>query len=430
MGNIDMRRSIIVVAYKSLCKGFFFIYILFEKIRYKDNKEHILYIFYQHMGKKLFRGILWGILWFWLVYLYFLSTGNASILRTWIQSYPLYTVIFFVSLLTIYILQWGKTIAKFLVSVIILINVFILWDVFFRNNIGLNSEQFITLFGLIVLALVVMRYIQHWIRYLLMIIIWLAIVFVLLTGILPLYEKIPSVTDFIQWQKVKIISQWTDSQGSLRIKDVLGTKEIAINDIKGNILDLSHKTQISFISKTKTGEKKIFVDLGNGSFINISPQSAITLEQTGDQTIMEIIQGDISYYTPVEFSGTIRFIGKYTGKNIENTENTVRSAIINQFEQKKEDFFIKELWGAMIFNPSVDKIIRFFISTLSRIHPDKYQKNLSNYVTIHQYFGRPLGETTNSTTTGENMRSIINDIFFQIKKWSEETTIIKQLLGK
>jgi len=63
---------------------------------------------------------------------------------------------------------------------IILANLYILGDVFFRNNIGLDSRQFITLFALIVLALAV-TYITHWVRFIFMGIIGLGIAFVLLT---------------------------------------------------------------------------------------------------------------------------------------------------------------------------------------------------------------------------------------------------------
>jgi intracellular septation protein A len=70
----------------------------------------------------------------------------------------------------------------------------------------LNSGQFLTLFGLILLALAV-TYITHWVRYVFMGILGLGIIFVLLTGILPLYENIPSISDFISSQKAKIINQ-------------------------------------------------------------------------------------------------------------------------------------------------------------------------------------------------------------------------------
>lgn len=90
--------------------------------------------------------------------------------------------------------------------VIILINLYLLGDLFFRNNIGLNNGQFITLFGLLVVALAV-TYITHRVRYIFMCIIGVGIAFVLLTGVLPLYENMPSISDFIQSQKAEIINQ-------------------------------------------------------------------------------------------------------------------------------------------------------------------------------------------------------------------------------
>jgi hypothetical protein len=103
-------------------------------------------------------------------------------------------------------LNGGNKMFRFMMFIIILINLYIIGDVFFRNNIGLDSRQFITLFGLIILALAV-TYITHRVRFIFMGIIGIGIVFVLLTGILPMYENIPNINDFIQSQKTKIVNQ-------------------------------------------------------------------------------------------------------------------------------------------------------------------------------------------------------------------------------
>ncbi|MEI6117960.1 MAG: hypothetical protein WCP92_01560 [bacterium] len=77
---------------------------------------------------------------------------------------------------------------------------------FFRNNIGLNSGQFLTLFGLVLVALAI-TYITHRVRYIFMGIVGIGIVFVLLTGVLPMYDTMPNINDFIVSQKAKIINQ-------------------------------------------------------------------------------------------------------------------------------------------------------------------------------------------------------------------------------
>ena len=364
----------------------------------------------------------------WLLYIYFLYAWDVNVLRNWIQTYQLYTVIFFVSLVVLYALQWGNKIFRFIMFVIVLINLFILGDIFFRNNIGLNSQQFITLFGLILLALAI-TYITHWIRYVFMGIVWIGIVFVLFTGILPLYETMPSINDFIVSQKTKILTQWVSNDWILTIKNALWSKKIPINELKENDIDLSQKTQISYASKIQSDKENIFIDIGNGSFIHINPQSAVTLEQSGNKTVMEILQGNIEYYIPSEFSWAFQIIGKYKGKSIQDIQNTARSSLVGQFEQKKEDFFIKQIGWDMVLNPAINKVIKFFIDTLYRISPKTYQKNLTNYNNIQQYFGNSITGTNISSTTGESLKNMINDIMFQVKKWAEETRIISNFLN-
>jgi len=310
--------------------------------------------------------------------------------------------------------------------IIVLINLFILWNVFFRNNIGLNSGQFLTLFGLILVALAV-TYITHRVRFIFMGIVGVGIVFVLLTWVLPLYENMPSINDFILSQKAKIINQWA-SEGTLLIKNALWSKEISLSELNSNDIDLSQKTQISFASKTKTETEKVFIDLWNGSFVNINPQSAITLEQIEGKTTMQILQGNVEYYIPSNLSWALELIGKYKGKNIQDIKSDVRSNLNNQFEQRKEEFFINQIGGSLVLNPAINKVIKFFINTLYSISPETYQKNLNNYNNIQEYFGISITGVTISASTGDSIKSIFNDIMSQAKKWAEETKV-NQWLG-
>ncbi len=377
------------------------------------------------MIKKLLKGIVFGVLILWGIYLYFLYAGNTATLWNRIIGHQLYTAIFFVSFVLLYMLNGGNKMFRFMMFIIILINLYIIGDVFFRNNIGLDSRQFITLFGLIILALAV-TYITHRVRFIFMGIIGIGIVFVLLTGILPMYENIPNINDFIQSQKTKIINQWAQ-EWILLIKNALWTKEIPINEIQVSDIDLSQKTQISFVAKTKSDIKKVFINLGNGAFININPQSAVTLEQSGETTIMQILQGNIEYYLPKELSWAIQLIGKYKGKSVENVQDTIRWNMVNAFEQQKERFFINEIGGDMILNPAINKVISFFINTLYNISPKAYQDNLANYNNIQAYLGISTTQSTTQKMTGESLRSMIDDIMSQVKKWAEETKINKRL---
>ncbi|MEI6117962.1 MAG: hypothetical protein WCP92_01570 [bacterium] len=69
----------------------------------------------------------------------------------------------------------------------------------------------------------------------------------------------------------------------------------------------------------------------------------------------------------------------------------------------------------MVLNPAINKVISFFINTLYSISPKTYQKNLTNYNNIQQYFGITTGSTS-SINTGENIKSIFNDLMSQAKK--------------
>jgi hypothetical protein len=81
----------------------------------------------------------------------------------------------------------------------------------------------------------------------------------------------------------------------------------------------------------------------------------------------------------------------------------------------------------MILNPSIDKVIKFFINTLYSISPKTYQKNLNNYNNIQQYFGKSITGEVKATITGTNLKSMINDIMGQVKKGAEETKVNQRL---
>ena len=370
------------------------------------------------MLKKILIGISIALLVLGGIWGYFLYTGDQSIIRSWIANNPIYTIIFFVSIVSIYFLQRRNKIFNFLILIIVLINLFIIGDVFFRNNIGLNNQQFITLFGLILLGLAV-SYISHRIRFLLMIAVGIGITFVLLTGVLPMYESLPNLDNFLQSQKPQIINPWVN-EWIITLKNSLWSKEIQVKDIHREDIDLSQKTQILFGSKIT--EEKLFIDIKNGWFINLPAQSAITLEQTGNTTLLQILQWDIEYYVPEEYSGTLEIIGNKKWTNIENIEESGWSNITKYREEEKESFFIKALWGESILNPTVDKIIKFFITNLHKISPKTYQNNLDNYNKIQEYLGNDIIEETQFT--GESVKNMINDIRSQAKRWTEETKFL------
>ena len=77
---------------------------------------------------------------------------------------------------------------------------------------------------------------------------------------------------------------------------------------------------------------------------------------------------------------------------------------------------MNQIGGSIILNPVINKGIKFFITTLYKINPKVYGKNLVNYNTIQEYFGMTTTGDTTPTMTGEKIKSIINDIMSQVKK--------------
>lgn len=380
------------------------------------------------MLKKFLTSIILVVLILGGLYGYFLYAGDPSVLRNRISNNRQYTAIFLISIVMLVCLRGTGKLFKLISFGIILINLYLFGDLFFRNNIGLESRQFMVLFGLIIVALAT-TYIRHRIRYIVMGIIGLGIAFVLVTGTLPMYESIPSIENFVSSQSAKIINpgiQW----GILTIKNAQGTKQIPISELQSNDIDLSSATQISFASSSASALQKLFIDLGNGAIIDLKPQSAITLQQSGEETTLQIIQGNIEYYLPDQLSWTLHTIGNRTAKRIQNDRDDSRSAIIDQFQKKKQEFFINQLGGTMILNPTINKLIKYSINALYTINPKKYQINLTNYNNIQHYLWIATGSRTNAPSTGESMSNMIDNLMGQIKKWAGETQFFDQIFDR
>lgn len=143
---------------------------------------------------------------------------------------------------------------------------------------------------------------------------------------------------------------------------------------------------------------------------------------------MQILQGDVQYYIPQELSGALQLIGKYKGKNIKEVQNSVRWDMVSAFEQQKENFFVDEIGGDIILNPTINKVISFFINTLYSINPKAYQNNLTNYNNIQKYFG--ITQDSSQNFTWESVKGMINTILSNTKQWIGETQILNKLFHK
>jgi len=240
-----------------------------------------------------------------------------------------------------------------------------------------------------------------------------------------MYETIPNISDFVSSQKTTILNKGT-KEWMLIIKNSLEKKEIA-NVLGKNIeIPMFEKTHITFASKTTENQEKLFISLWNGGFVQIPEQSIITIEKKGNVHKMEILQWKIEYFIPKEYSGSLVFIGKNKWVPIETIENNIRSVLIQDFETQKKAFLIEQLGWNILLNPTINKIIKFFITTLYTIQPTVYEKNMLNYQYIQKYFDIQ-SEVSWQNLTWENIQNIVQDMLYQAKKWNEKTMILKKI---
>lgn len=256
-------------------------------------------------------------------------------------------------------------------------------------------------------------YIHHPVRYILISIISVGIVGVVYISILPMYETIPQIDNLMIGNQTTIYNQGIQ-QGVLIIKNKLGTKQIPLQDIKTQDIDISQTPQILFTSTSIIESHKLFLDIGNKVILDIPPQSVIQITTSGYKVIIDIQKGSIVYYIPQQQSEFVDIIGKASA--VTKIQNTSWTNIIQKSQQKQQEVFIQALGGKMITQPIINTIIGSTIQILYTLYPSKYQNNRENYLTIQTYLDIDQPNSSKSSFSGENIRSVLYDMIGQIKK--------------
>lgn len=198
------------------------------------------------------------------------------------------------------------------------------------------------------------------------------------------------------------------------IKNKLGTKQLPLQDIKTQDIDISQTPQILFTSTSTIESQKLFLDIRNMVILDIPPQSAIQITTSGHRIYIDIQKGNVVYYIPKKQSEFVDIIGKASA--ITESQDTSRTNIIQKSQQKQQELFIQALGGKIITQPMINTIIGFTIHTLYTLYPSKYQNNRENYLAIQTYLDIDQPNNSKSSFSGENIRSIFYDMIGQIKK--------------
>jgi len=376
------------------------------------------------MIKKLWFALLIVLLILWTLRGYFFYMGTPDIVRWRIQTHPLYTAIFFVSIISIYLIRWEDKIRKILVFTIIVGNIILIGNLFFKNAIGLTTLQFL-LVSIGILAIRGIAFIKHWVRGILISICCIGILFVLLAGILPMYHSLPDITAYsIPWQK--ILHYGTD-EGVLMLSTNVWTKEFSLKNSEIHNIDFRETTDIRFASPNVESKVRVFVDMGHDWILNIKPQSAIIFSETEKSINVEIIQWNVEYYIPEDFPKTFTILGGVSWNTMTDTTKTYRMESNIYFQEQAEKQFIEALWWELFLHPILHTLVWWYIKALYTISPNTYQNNIDNYTIIQKYRGNePIDSIP--TIREDDTSSLWQDIRSQMKKGGEETLLLKKRL--
>jgi hypothetical protein len=140
-------------------------------------------------------------------------------------------------------------------------------------------------------------------------------------------------------------------------------------------------TQISFISQN-TGEKaQCFIQIPNGIFIQLYPQSALLLSWKYPNLEIKALQWLVSYTSWEDISqSNIRL----EWIQADHTPNVQRDELRSTFQQGKIAFLSKQIIE-FSSNPTINEISKTYLQILSSLFPGIYTKDLSNYYQFQKY---------------------------------------------
>ncbi len=235
--------------------------------------------------------------------------------------------------------------------------------VFTQNKIDLSLTQTLIITGLLWLSILVTR-IQHWIKYVLFVVILGSFWTIVSLTWIPLYEQAPDIDGFLEKQEIKLyISSNEASQPDalLTIQTIRNKKEYPILLGKQEmVLDLEQEMILSFASRDILEKTQIRITLPHGSTILLPPQAAVSLKRNEHNSWHVYDVGIVQGYTYV-FNSDISLEKKLLNINIDRynfvSPHTylVKTWVDTFFQiaQKWKIFswttFADDLWGGSYF---------------------------------------------------------------------------------
>ncbi len=293
---------------------------------------------------------------------------------------------------------------------------------FLTNLINWSSSQWemIALIAVLLIGFAIL-FIRHWIRYVLIIPVIVIALFFLWLLVIPLYPQGPNGEWFFR-QGTNMLFIFPDATAK-------STSQIVIihGDEKPTVLSTQQETQqslkegditkINFVSQQPDEKTLCFIQLHEGTLIQLYPQSSLLLSGRYPLLDLQALQGKISFSpSPETAQATITMTWIIKDTSI----STEKSGLFSAFEQKKTDYLIQQWWTFMD-NQTMNQLSKYFLEILNKIFPSLYSKNLQNYNDFQQYIQK-IEALVDTKDTAAIQTSVAN----QAEKGRQETKLYQR----
>lgn len=283
-----------------------------------------------------------------------------------------------------------------------------------------NWPEIAILLWLLMIGVLIL-FIRHWIRYILIVPVALIILFVMGMMIVPLYPQGPNIEGFFR-QRESVLFIFPTSTKQITSQIIVTNDEekpttlSTQQEMQYTIKDGS-KVEIRFISQDTGDQTQCFLLLPEGTILQIYPQASLSISWRYPNLTLTSQQGKITAFSSKE-SNQSQII--MSGIIINETPNNNEENIISSFQGEKIGYITRQL-GTLSSDTTVNQMSKIFLEILNKMFPSIYQKNLSNYNAFQKYMQNNVS-TIDKTTDPNIQKDIIN----QTNRGLEETKIYKR----
>lgn len=391
------------------------------------------FIFYSTNLKFLFRRIVSWLLFTALIVglclLFFNSYDIKAEIKLRITSNLRYFVVLFCSIFLWYVFYTSpKKTAHRGIRLLILMHFLLCAWIFLTMQFKISNTQLVAI-SLSVIVLFLSSLFRSWIRYVLGLFGFFSGVGVLAMSILPLFETIPSTQDFIQSQKSYLyvfwVSSWQDSSINIQNQDTELTFDSTMNYPQK--LDLASTVALQYPARDHIKNQFTRLVLPDATTILILPQTKFSLTTakiaTGTQHNFSIAQWKYKVFASSFLDYPIDYqVQTGVSFQLSSGMSYTHKQILHEVTQRKNEFFVDQAWGPYLNNPTIQKTLRIYISTLFSIRPDKFANNMLNYENYQQYFSLPQN---NNSQADFNTLRIQNAVESRTQKGLSRTMLFR-----